>query len=481
MLYAVTLAGGSGTRFWPLSRERYPKQLLRIMGNDTMIQRTVQCAATLVPLNQVYVVTHEQHAEAIQIQLKSYDREFAARIIQEPIAKNTAAAISLAALYLKRQDPDAMMLVMPADHVIRDQKAFAAAVRAACGVADAGYLVTLGVKPTAPETGYGYIRRGGALRNPDLKKFGAYTVSGFVEKPDRARAQNYLKSGKYFWNSGIFVWRAKDFLDAVAKCLPELGRGLREIERAIGTHVEQKMIRQVYAKIKPISVDYGVLEQADNMAVIPVSMGWNDVGSWTAIAEISERDERSNLVTGNVVDLGSRDSVLYGDTRLVATIGLDKMVVVDTPDAVLVCPKDKVQDVRAMVALLKERGAEESMVHRTVFRPWGSYTVLESGDGYKIKRIEVNPGARLSLQKHHKRSEHWVVVAGRARVTCDARVFDLAANQGTYIPMGARHRLENPGTLPLQIIEVQNGAYLGEDDIVRYDDDYGRAKRTGGG
>ena len=481
MLYAVALAGGSGTRFWPLSRERYPKQLLRILGEETMIQRTVRLAGELVPLARVFVVTHEQHAEAIQIQLSALDRQFPERIIQEPVARNTAAAIALAAIHLQRLDPDAAMLVLPADHSIRDHAAFGAAVKRAAQVAAAGYLVTLGIEPTGPETGYGYIRRGGALRAAEIKGLGAYSVARFIEKPNLVRAKTYVKDKHYLWNSGIFLWRTQPFLEAVRRHLPELASGLDEIQRALGSHVQQKAIRQAYSRVPSISVDYGVLEHAERLAVIPVSMGWSDVGSWAALAGVSDLDEHGNVVSGNVVDLGSEDSVLYAEKRLVATIGLKKMVVVDTPDATLVCPKDRVQEVRQMVALLKERGAEESLVHRTVFRPWGSFTVLETGDGYKIKRIEVNPGARLSLQMHHKRSEHWVVVAGRARVTCGDKVYELLTHQSTYIPQETRHRLENPGPEPLQIIEVQNGSYVGEDDIVRFDDDYGRSgKRPSG-
>lgn len=481
MLYAVTLAGGSGTRFWPLSRERYPKQLLRIMGQDTMIQRTVQCAAELVPLSSVFVVTHEQHAEAIQIQLARVDRTFPSRIIQEPIAKNTAPAIALAALVLKRQDPDAMMLIMPADHVIADRASFKAAVEKGRRIAEAGYLVTLGVKPTAPETGYGYIRQGEPIQDGSPTGSGAYSVAAFIEKPNLDQAKGYLEEGRYLWNSGIFLWRADRFLEAVEKALPDLDAGLKEINKAYGTHVQQKVIRQVYSRIDSVSVDYGVLERAKKIAVIPVSMGWSDVGSWSAMAQVSELDPNGNLITGNVVDLGSRGSIVYANNRLVATIGLDQMVVVDTPDALLVCPKDRVQEVKSLVARLKEIGAAESQIHRTVHRPWGSYTVLEEGDGYKIKRIEVNPGARLSLQMHHKRSEHWVVVAGRARVTCGERIYDLAESQSTVIPTGTKHRLENPGSTPLSIIEVQNGPYLGEDDIVRFDDDYGRSGRRPSG
>ncbi len=391
--------------------------------------------------------------------------------IAEPEARNTAAAIGLAAVILARKDPAAVMVVMPADHVILKSAVFAKAVRAATRLAGEDWLVTFGIKPLKPETGYGYIRRGGLLK----KGLPGYRVDRFTEKPNLATAKRYLSNGRYYWNSGIFVWKASAILAAIQDFQPKLYRGLITIQNALGTSDEEKTIDKVYGQLDSVSIDYGVLERLHkNLAVLPVEIGWSDVGSWTAIDQISRRDSMGNVTVGNVIDLDSRNSILYADKRLVATIGLEDLVVVDTEDATLVCHKSRVQDVRKVVETLKQRNAEEHLVHRTVWRPWGSYTVLENGDQYKIKRIVVHPRARLSLQLHHRRSEHWVVVTGTARVTRGEAVYDLAVNESTYIPMNTKHRIENPGETPLQIIEVQNGPYLGEDDIVRFQDDYGR-------
>jgi mannose-1-phosphate guanylyltransferase/mannose-6-phosphate isomerase len=303
---------------------------------------------------------------------------------------------------------------------------------------------------------------------------GICTVEKFVEKPNLETAKEYLKNGKYYWNSGIFVWKTKTLLTEIEKHQPTLHDGLQKIRKSIGTDKESEVIRQVFTKLESISIDYAVMEKTDRAAVIPADIGWSDVGSWTALDDVSDRDTAGNVINGNVIDIGSHDSIIYAEKRLVATIGLKDTVVVDTPDATLVCSKDKAQDVKKVVDELKKRKAEEHLVHRTVHRPWGSYTVLEEGDRYKIKRIEIKPGAKLSHQLHHHRSEHWVVVSGTARVTNGDREYDVHPNESTYIPISTKHRLENQGKIPLQIIEVQNGEYLGEDDIVRFDDDYHR-------
>lgn len=475
-LYAVILAGGSGTRFWPLSRELYPKQLLKLIGDETMIQRTLRCAEKAAPPQNIYVVTHRRQADAVRMQSAAVVSMPPDHLITEPQAKNTAAAIGLAAITLIRKDPEAIMVVMPADHVIKKSAHFTKAVRAGVRLARAGWLVTFGVKPLRPETGYGYIKAGTGCQMPDAgEKMKAYEVERFVEKPDPATAKRYWRSGRYYWNSGIFIWKASIILAAIKEHQPKLYRGLIAIQNALGTSEEEKVIERVYDHLDTVSIDYGVLERLHkNLAVMPVEMGWSDVGSWTAIEQISPTDSVGNVTVGNVIDLDSRRSILYADKRLVATIGLEDLVVVDTEDATLVCHKNRVQDVRRVVETLRQRNAEEHLTHRTVWRPWGSFTVLENGDRYKIKRIVVNPKARLSLQLHHRRSEHWVVVTGAARVTCGERVYGLGLNESTYIPVKTKHRLENPGTVPLQIIEVQNGDYLGEDDIVRFQDDYGR-------
>jgi mannose-1-phosphate guanylyltransferase/mannose-6-phosphate isomerase len=469
-LFVIVLAGGSGTRFWPLSRELYPKQVLKLAGQETLIQQTVQRMKGIVSFDRIYVITNIRHLDEIKLQLTSLNPRFKEQFISEPLGKNTAAAIGLAAIVLGQSHPDSVIVVVAADHVIRKPQAFFKAIRQAVKAAESGYLVTFGIKPDRPDTGYGYFKIGKRL---SLKT--AYTISRFVEKPSLGLAQKYLKQGGYFWNSGIFVWKAGTVLNEIRRYLPELYYGLQEIKKALGTPREQTVIEEVYQKIPSISIDHGVLSHSKRAAAVLMDFGWTDVGSWAALGELKERqDKKGNVVSGNVLDLESRDSVIYADQRLVATVGLEEMVVVDTADATLVCPKDRAQDIKRVVEQLKKRQAKEQQIHTTVNRPWGSYTVLEEGNGYKIKRIVVKPNARLSLQMHHQRSEHWVVVSGTAEVTCGERVYKVKRNESTYVPVGTKHRLANPGKEPLQIIEVQNGGYLGEDDIVRFDDDYGR-------
>jgi mannose-1-phosphate guanylyltransferase/mannose-6-phosphate isomerase len=364
------------------------------------------------------------------------------------------------------------MVVLAADHFIKKSSHFLDLIRKAANAAARGYLVTLGITPDRPETGYGYIKAG--ERCTDAGIDGVCRVQAFIEKPDLPTAKEYLKNGGYYWNSGIFVWKTKELLSAVEKHQPALHQGLVEIRESIDTERETAAVHDVFKRIESISIDYAVMEKTDRAAVIPADIGWSDVGSWTALDDVSERNESGNVINGNVIDVGSRDSIIYAEKRLVATIGLKDMVVVDTPDATLVCSKERAQDVKKVVDELKNRKAEEHLIHRTVHRPWGSYTVLEEGERYKIKRIAIKPGAKLSHQLHHHRSEHWVVVAGTARVTNGEREYDVHPNESTYIPISTKHRLENRGKISLQIIEVQNGEYLGEDDIVRFDDDYNR-------
>ena len=484
-LYAVIMAGGSGTRFWPLSREAMPKQLLRIDGGETLIQQTIARVSPLVPADRIYIVTNKNHAEQIRFQVPEIRKE---NYIIEPVAKNTAAAIGLAALRIHHHNPDGVMAVLSADHVIRHRDRFLETLKDANGLTKSGYLVTIGIRPTRPETGYGYIEAGEKLevrsqetevRRQKTETEGAdapvaFRVQRFVEKPDIETARGYVEAGSYYWNSGMFVWRTGVILEEIGRHMAPLYKGLKEIESSLGKETEESVTGKVFSKLEPISIDYGVMEKSDKVVVIPADLGWNDVGSWTALDEISDRDVNGNVITGNVVDVDSKDSIIYAANRLVATLGLKDTVVVDTEDATLVCRKDRAQDVKKIVAELKRRGAEEHMTHRTVVRPWGSYTLLEKGERYKIKRIMVNPGAMLSLQMHHHRSEHWVVVSGTARVRRGEEVFFVNPNESTYISMETKHRLENPGKIPLQIIEVQNGEYLEEDDIVRFDDEYGR-------
>jgi mannose-1-phosphate guanylyltransferase/mannose-6-phosphate isomerase len=473
-LYPVIMAGGSGTRFWPLSRQLFPKQLLRIMRDETLIQQTMRRVVCASAPNRVMISTNPAQAESIRVQLSEWKDALADNFILEPEGRNTAPAIALVALELVRRDPDAIMVVVPADHIIKGQRAFDAAVSLAAALATQDYLVTFGIKPIRPETGYGYIRpnRKVTLRKQGLLK--GHPVSRFVEKPNEAKAAAYLKAGDYYWNSGMFVWRAATILDEIKRHQPTLFGGIDRIGRLLQSGVPRKAIDDVYRTLTPVSIDTGVMERSKKAAIVPVSFQWSDVGSWGSLDEVASKDKAGNVVIGRVVDLGSRRSIVYGDRRLVATIGLTDMVVVDTPDATLVCPKSRAQDVKQLVDVLKSQNAPEYLEHMTVHRPWGSYTILEEGSGYKVKRVTVKPGGRLSLQMHHRRSEHWVVIAGTARVTRGDEVFDLNVGHSTEIPLETRHRLENPGQEILHIIEVQNGPYLGEDDIVRFQDDYGR-------
>lgn len=475
--FAVVLAGGSGTRFWPLSREKTPKQLLPIAGGeDTLLQQTVKRVLPLIPRENVFVVTNASLFADVSKQLSeklgdSWDQS----IITEPEARNTAPALGLAALHLSRIAPDGCMVVLSTDHVIRRGDLLPALLTKARDAAQRGLVVTLGISPSWAETGYGYIRAGAAC--PGEESTGARKVEAFVEKPDRATAAKYLETGGYYWNSGIVVWKTATLLEEIQKHAPKLWGALEEIRASLGTEREDQVIKDAFARLEPISIDYAVMERTARAAVIPADIGWSDVGSWAALEQVSERDAQGNVISGNVVDLGSKDSIVHAEKRLVATVGLEAMVVVDTPDAVLVCSKDRVQDVKGVVDQLRLRKGSEHLVHRTVDRPWGSYTVLEEAEHYKIKRITVSPGGRLSLQMHRHRSEHWVVVSGTATVTNGDRVYDVHPNEGTYIPMTTKHRLENHGRIPLQIIEVQNGEYLEEDDIVRFEDDYHRNEK----
>jgi mannose-1-phosphate guanylyltransferase / mannose-6-phosphate isomerase len=473
-LYPVIMAGGSGTRFWPLSRQLFPKQLLRIMGEDTLIQQTMRRVVCASAPNRVLISTNPAQAESIRVQLSEWKEALAENFVLEPEGRNTAPAIALAALELVRRDPDAIMLVVPADHIVTGQRAFDAAVALAAALAEQDYLVTFGIKPIRPETGYGYIRPNQKVVLKKQWRLMGHPVSRFVEKPNATKAAQYLKAGDYYWNSGMFVWRAATILNEIRSHQPALFRGIEAMGRLIKAGAAKQVLDDAYRALKPVSIDTGVMEQSKKAAIVPVSFQWSDVGSWGSLDEVAPKDQAGNVVIGRVVDVGSRRSIVYGDRRLVATIGLTDMVVVDTPDATLVCPKSRAQDVKQLVEILKKQHAPEHLEHLTVQRPWGSYTILEEGLGYKVKRVTVNPGGRLSLQLHHRRSEHWVVITGTARVTRGDEVFDLKVGHSTEIPVNTQHRLENPGLETLHIIEVQNGPYLGEDDIVRFQDDYGR-------
>jgi mannose-1-phosphate guanylyltransferase / mannose-6-phosphate isomerase len=474
-VHAIVLAGGSGTRFWPLSRETYPKQMLQIFGEDTLLRQTVKRVEGFIPPEQIWIVATEDKAQDIRFHMDPLG-PVAKKIqfINEPVGKNTAPAIGLAAMCLFQSSPESVMVVMPSDHAIPDTQAFRKDLERAIRGAASNSLVTFGIKPSRPETGYGYIQ---IERTEETEEEGLFKVRRFVEKPDLDKAKTYLSGGDYFWNSGIFVWKTSKILSEIEKHLPALYRSLQEMKShliAPQSQHRQEVLAQLYSRLESLSIDYGVMERSENVLMVPARFLWSDLGSWTALDEILDKDSEGNIFRGNTIDVGSQDSIVFAGERLVTTIGLKNMVVVDTPDATLVTPKKDVQEVRKIVEELKRSGREEHLLHKTVQRPWGSYTVLEKGQGYKIKRVVVNPGSRLSLQRHARRNEHWVVVEGTASVTRDTDTFVIRTNESTYIPAGVKHRLENRGEGLLQIIEVQNGDYLEEDDIERFADDYGR-------
>ena len=463
-LIPVILSGGSGTRLWPLSRESYPKQFLPLVGDDTMLQATWKRVAALTPCQPI-IVANDAHRFMVAEQLREAGATPAA-IILEPLGRNTAPAIALAAIEATRHGEDALLLVLPSDHVITDVPAFHAAVREAAKAAQAGQLVTFGVVPAGPETGYGYIRAGGVGS--------ARPVQQFVEKPDRATAEAYVASGDYFWNSGMFLFRASRLLAALEALQPDI---VAHCRRALAAaHRDPDFIRidkDAFAACPSDSIDYAVMEKTQDAAVVPLDAGWSDVGSWSALWEVSPQDSAGNAHHGDVLSIDCRNTYAYGQ-RLIAMVGLEDIVVVETDDAIMVGHRDQVQKIKEVVGQLKLNGRSHAIWHRKVYRPWGAYDSIDQGERFQVKRITVKPGGMLSLQMHHHRAEHWIVVSGTAKVTRGEEVILLAENQSTYIPLGVVHRLENPGKLPLELIEVQSGSYLGEDDIVRFEDVYGR-------
>ncbi|MDP3181396.1 MAG: mannose-1-phosphate guanylyltransferase/mannose-6-phosphate isomerase [Desulfobaccales bacterium] len=464
-IFGVILAGGLGTRFWPLSRSQYPKQVLRLLGSESMLQATIERLLPLIPAGRMAIVTNASQAEVIRLQLYHKGWEDI-QLWLEPQGRNTAAAVGLAAVLLGKEAGDCLMAVFPADHFIRDQESLLAALNRGAAWAQKGYLVTFGIPPTRPETGYGYIKQGAPLDEEGA----VYRSERFMEKPALLQAQAFLKEGGYYWNSGIFLFRRQVLLEAFRRHLPELYQGLGRLL----TEESCLPLEEVYKNLPSISLDHGILEKAANVAVVPVEMGWNDVGTWGALPDIFPRDARGNVILGRALDRGSRDCIIYAQDRLVATIGLEGTIVVDTPDATLVCQRDRVQEVKDLVAELHRQEMVESEQHPTVERPWGCYTVMDEGTGYKVKQIVVEPGKKLSHQVHQHRAEHWVVVQGTARVTIGLETKPVATNQSVYIPPKTPHRLENPGPESLRLIEIQTGTYLDEDDIVRLEDDYWR-------
>ncbi len=476
MLTPVILSGGAGTRLWPLSRELYPKQLLALIGERTMLQQTLVRLEGLGASAPV-VVCNEAHRFLVAEQLRQLGIEPRATLL-EPFGRNTAPAIALAAhAALKAASADGdgvdpVLLVLPADHVIRDVPAFHAAVRVAVGAAEQGQLVTFGIVPTVPETGYGYIQRGAAAG-------AAFRIERFVEKPPAERARQFLASGDHYWNSGMFMFRALRYLQELERLAPQIAKTCETAFRAAKADLDFTRIdAKAFDPCPADSIDYAVMEKTSDAVVVPLDAGWSDVGSWASLHEASEADGHGNVARGDVICEDSEGCYLYSESRLVSAVGLKDHVVVETKDAVLVAPKDRVQDVKKLVHRLKQQGRYEHSLHREVFRPWGSYDSIESGPRFQVKRLKVKPGATLSLQLHHHRAEHWIVVTGTARITRGEEVFLLEENQSTYIPIGVKHRIENPGKIPLHIIEVQSGSYLGEDDIVRFEDRYGREGTT---
>jgi len=466
----VLLSGGSGSRLWPLSRELYPKQFLPLCSDRSMLQDTALRVGNAVAFTAPLVVCNQEHRFLVAEQLRQSG--VAPRgIVLEPVGRNTAAACAVAALTVAATDPDALLLVLPADHQIRDVAAFHEAVGVAVRAARTDRLVTFGITPTAPETGYGYIRRGGFLEEAD----GAFEVAAFVEKPTLEVAEGYLADGGYAWNSGMFLFPAALLLAELERHAPAVVAAGREaLEKGASDLDFFRLDPEAFAKAPGISIDYAVMERTGRAAVVPCDIGWTDVGAWSALWDVGTKDERGNVVVGDVLLDGARDCYVRSDNHLTAVVGLENAVVVVVDDAVLVADRDHAQDVKRIVDRLKAQGRGESVNHRKVHRPWGAYQSLHTGERFQVKSLTIAPGARLSLQKHHHRAEHWVVVNGTALVTRDAEQVLVYENQSIYIPIGTVHRLENPGKVPLTIIEVQSGSYLGEDDIVRLEDSYGR-------
>ncbi|MBV9828001.1 MAG: mannose-1-phosphate guanylyltransferase/mannose-6-phosphate isomerase [Alphaproteobacteria bacterium] len=470
MIHPVILSGGSGTRLWPMSRALYPKQLLALVGQHSLLQETARRVAGDRIFAAPLIIANEEHRFIIAEQLREIGGAVDALIL-EPVGRNTAPAACVAALHIAAQDPDALMMLMPSDHAINDLAAFLKAASAAAKAAAAGYLVTFGITPERPETGFGYISKGSAVEACD----GAFNVTGFVEKPDTPTAERYVASGDYFWNSGIFLFPVKLWLSEIERLQPEM---LAACKRALGeARCDSDFVRldkEAFAACASDSIDYAVMEHTEKAAVVPVSMGWSDLGSWDALWEMGDKDEHGNAVTGNVVAEATTNCYLRSEAGLVAAIGVEDLVVVATDDAVMIAPRNRSQEVKQLVARLAKEKRDEADALPTVHRPWGTYRSLHNGHRVQVKHIMVRPGAKLSLQMHHHRAEHWVVVQGTAKVVRGNDEVVLTEDQSTYIPLGTPHRLENPGKIPLHVIEVQSGSYLGEDDIVRFEDHYGR-------
>ncbi len=466
MIIPTIMAGGSGTRLWPLSRSLYPKQFLPLNGENTMLQTTVQRLKGL-GVQAPLTICNEEHRFIVAEQLREIGK--LGSIILEPQGRNTAPAIALAAEVANaNSDKDPLLLVLAADHVIQNEVAFVRAVKQAIPLAEQGNLVTFGIVPQSAHTGYGYIQRG--------EVFGeGFKVNQFVEKPDTETAQSYVDDGAFYWNSGMFLFRASRYLAELKKHRLDIAEAceasLRHTEK---DHDFVRVDKDAFLACPEESIDYAVMEKTEDAVVVPLDAGWNDIGSWSALWEVDEKDDNGNAMRGDVIMYDSKNCLAHGGERLIATVGLEDIVIVDTKDAVMVAHKDKVQDVKKVVEQLKAKDRSEFKLHREVYRPWGKYDSVDNGNRYQVKRITVKPGAKLSVQMHHHRAEHWIVVSGTAKVTNGEKTLLVTENESTYIPVGVVHALENPGKMPLELIEVQSGSYLGEDDIVRFEDLYGR-------
>ena len=469
MILPVIMAGGAGTRLWPLSRQLYPKQFLNIVGDKTMLQDTVSRLEG-IEAKPPLVICNNEHRFLVAEQLRQTGGT--SEIILEPEGRNTAPAIALAALRAVKSGEDPLLLVLAADHVIQNALAFTGSVQKAVPFADKGKLVTFGIVANSPETGYGYIHRGNSVGED------GFVVSRFVEKPDLDTANKYVETGEYYWNSGMFLMKASRYLAELEKYEPAILSACQESIQDVEHDLDFIRIdAEKFGNCPSESIDYAVMEKTDSAVVVPLDAGWSDIGSWSAIWEVSDKDNDGNCTLGDVISEDSKNCLVHGEDRLVSILGLEDIVVVDTKDAVLVAHKDKVQNVKKIVERLKSSNRDEWKIHREVYRPWGKYDSIDMGERYQAKRITVKPGAKLSVQMHHHRAEHWVVVSGTASVTNGDKTFLVSENESTYIPIGQIHALENPGKVPLELIEVQTGSYLGEDDIVRFDDRYGRADK----
>jgi mannose-1-phosphate guanylyltransferase/mannose-6-phosphate isomerase len=468
-LYAVIMAGGKGTRFWPLSREAFPKQFLKIVGQRTLLQDTIDRIDGLSDPGSIFVVTTKGQKDIVEWQVKEMLGK--TNSIVEPEGKNTAPAIALVAFKLFKKNKNAILLVLPSDHFVKDPSHFIETMKRAVPQAQKGRIITFGIKPSKPETGYGYIKAGKKVAKA------VFDVARFVEKPNLKTAKGYLKDGSYYWNSGMFMFRAKDMIEEMKEHMPDMHSAFSSMSAKFNTKKEEAALAEVYATVPEESIDYGIMEKSKRVTMVEADFHWSDIGSWSALEDVMDRDKAGNIRMGNVVDLECKDSIIFTGERLVAAIGLQEMVVVDTADATLIAPKDKVQDVKKLVARLKKEGKEEYLAPSIEERPWGYFCVLEQSPSHKIKHIYLKPKAKLSHQMHNHRSEHWIVVSGTAKVYRGEEVFFVHTNESTFIPATVRHSLENPGLIPLKIIEIQSGQYLGEDDIIRFDDIYGRSTK----